>query len=400
MAFNVIQGKSYSVDNGLSDQVLPWFVVGRISVPIKVDKTLGWRDTNLDKPNFVSCAAFMCIPCDSIGNILSDECFIVPFFAVTEVLVSGDERYPTAIKAPAFIDEYQLSNTYADYIVQYTSPQPIRIDDNLTWRYPLNNEEPVFVSADVSVVLPATGPPYTAIGSSTSRVPMFMVSNVYSWITVIGSSGSGGGMGPIGPRGFQGETGPQGDIGNEGLQGPQGNQGFRGLQGFQGNQGFRGPTGSNGIGIQGPQGFQGPQGNQGPTGNDGIGNQGPQGFQGVTGPVSLMTAIEVNSGAFFGTFDNYYGIVYTSGDVIFTLPVGSSPVDDGRMLTVTDETGSVSGVSIGVYLSSNIGQLINGETQLIMKMDYMSITLMFRNNSWHIYSTYMPTVWSTFSDLK
>ena len=38
MAFNVIQGKSYSVDNGLSDQVLPWFVVGRISVPIKVDK--------------------------------------------------------------------------------------------------------------------------------------------------------------------------------------------------------------------------------------------------------------------------------------------------------------------------------------------------------------------------
>ena len=158
-----------------------------------------------------------------------------------------------------------------------------------------------------------------------------------------------------------------------------------------GPQGFQGPVGSGIVGPQGFQGLSGPQGFQGISG--------PQGFQGMKGPTgsSLISAVEVNLPSWNGTFGAYHGVTYNASDVLFSLPFASSPSDDGKTLTVTDETGTVSSISQGIYVSSPLGQTINGQSQLIMKLNYMSVTFIFRNNSWFVYSTYSPAVWSPFT---
>lgn len=357
MALTLIQGKSYTVEYGLSEQADTWRVVGKAIIPIKVDKTLGWRDTHLDKPHFVSCNAFMCLPYDVISGItISDVCSFVPVFGVVSILETGDETVPTVIEAPYFTDEYEISSDAKNWLIQNTGIQPLRIDDKLTWREPLIDEEPTFVQVDSCGCLETSGPPWTTSGTF-GQVPLCLATKVLDWISITGSTGSGGGLtGPRGFQGFQGTTGPNGNDGPQGVTGPNGNDGS--------------------------QGVTGPYGPQGPVG------------------AFSQNVNFVDSHLYWGNFNTYYGVIYTAGTVLFALPGGISPIDDGKMVTITDEVGGINSTGRGIYISSDVGQLINGMTTMTMKVDNMSITFIFRDSAWHIYSTHIPTIWSPFSDLQ
>ena len=176
----------------------------------------------------------------------------------------------------------------------------------------------------------------------------------------------GGGTGYIGP------TGPQGS---------QGATGATGSQGIQGIQGPTGPIGSQGTqGIQGPTGVTGSQGSQGPTGP--TGSQGIQGPTGATGINQILTSDIITSTSSLSFTYQYYGVTYTGGICTITLPLGSSPADDGRFLNIADEAGNISWGNRGILVQGQGGQLINGQTSVLMKINYMSLEFMFRNNSW------------------
>jgi hypothetical protein len=210
--------------------------------------------------------------------------------------------------------------------------------------------------------------------------------NGYSWdLAIIDSGGSigptgatgpigpsGGPIGPTGPTGSQGpigSTGAQGAQGTQGIQGPTGATGSTGTQGIQGPTGATGATGSTGTqGIQGPTGATGPQGVTGPTGP-----QGPSQF--------LTTSINVGSTGINFNYQ-YYGVTYTGGICTITLPLGSSPTDDGKFINIADEAGNISWANRGILVQGSGGQLINGETSVLMKIERMSLDFMFRNNSW------------------
>ena len=153
--------------------------------------------------------------------------------------------------------------------------------------------------------------------------------------------------------------GAQGDIGAQGAQGRQGAQGAQG-QGVQGAQGAAGPTG--------PQGVQGAQGNTGPTG--------------PTGTLVYNTTSLNASGTTASFTYQYYGIGYTGGICTITLPLGSSPGDDGKFISIADEVGGISWGNRGILIQGQSSQLINGETSVLLKIERMSLTLLFRNNSW------------------
>ena len=192
----------------------------------------------------------------------------------------------------------------------------------------------------------------------------------------IGGGGTGY-IGPTGPQGSQGATGPTGS----GIQGPTG------ATGSQGTQGIQGPTGSTGSqGIQGPTGDTGPTGSQGIQGPTGAtGSQGIQGIQGPTGATGInqiLTSDIITSTSSLSFTYQYYGVTYTGGICTITLPLGSSPADDGRFLNIADEAGNISWGNRGILVQGQGGQLINGQTSVLMKINYMSLEFMFRNNSW------------------
>ena len=231
MALSVIRGKSYTIDGGLDSQDSLWFVAGKVSIPLRIDETLGWMEPGLNRPGFVSCDSLMCVECDILGNILSEDCHFVPLFAVTDVISMSDETVPLVINAPSFISEYEISSDFNDWYIQDINSTLVRVDDSISWRKPLSGEEPVFVNADTGVCMSAIGPPWSYIGTSPAIVPLFLTSKVYTW-TSIGGSGITFSIGPQGPQGpqgndgygFQGNMGPQGQFGNSGSQGPQGPQ--------------------------------------------------------------------------------------------------------------------------------------------------------------------------------
>ena len=167
--------------------------------------------------------------------------------------------------------------------------------------------------------------------------------------TYTAPSGTGGGItGPAGPPGADGATGPTGETG---------------------------PTG--------PTGADGPTGPAGPPGADGAtGPTGETGETGPTGPTQLSTA-EINIGSTSVSFNfQYYGVIYTSGICTITLPLGASPADDGKFINIADEVGNISWGNRGILVQGSGGQLINGETSVLMKLDRMSLDFLFRNNSW------------------
>jgi hypothetical protein len=196
----------------------------------------------------------------------------------------------------------------------------------------------------------------------------------------------GGGTGYIGPTGPQGSQGPTGPTGS-GIQGPTGATGSQGIQGPTGATGSNGSDGSTGPtgtqGIQGPTGEQGIQGIQGPTGATGSqGTQGIQGPTGATGINQILTSDIITSTSSLSFTYQYYGVTYTGGICTITLPLGSSPADDGRFLNIADEAGNISWENRGILVQGQGGQLINGQTSVLMKINYMSLDFMFRNNSW------------------
>lgn len=81
------------------------------------------------------------------------------------------------------------------------------------------------------------------------------------------------------------------------------------------------------------------------------------------------------------TYD-YYGVNYMGGICTVTLPLGQSPDDDGKFITIADEVGGISNYNRGVKVQGTASQLINGYSDVIMKIERMSLTFMYRNSSW------------------
>ena len=92
---------------------------------------------------------------------------------------------------------------------------------------------------------------------------------------------------------------------------------------------------------------------------------------------SIATATHSASFAY-----EYYGVTYSGGICTVTLPLGASPSDNGKFINIADEVGSISWANRGILVQGSGGQLINGETSVLMKIERMSLDFMFRNNSW------------------
>jgi hypothetical protein len=91
----------------------------------------------------------------------------------------------------------------------------------------------------------------------------------------------------------------------------------------------------------------------------------------------------INAATYSPTFSyEYYGVTYTGGICTITLPLGTSTTDDGRFITIADEVGGISYGNRGILVQGSGGQLINGETSVLMRIERMSLTFLFRNNSW------------------
>lgn len=243
-------------------------------------------------------------------------------------------------------------------------------------------------------------------------------------ITVIEGSGIGGGAtGPTGPTGATGATGPTGPTGS-GVTGATGATGPTGATGVTGPTGATGPTGPIGAtGATGPTGLTGVTGPTGPTGV--TGPTGPTGYTefyfqtskpspdpSTLGarwidsdngreyvwiydgtnyvwmqPTQLGSiqygAYYINTSTYSPTFSyEYYGVTYIGGVCTVTLPLGSVPEDEGRFITIADEVGGVSYGGRGILVQGSGGQLINGNSSVLMKIERMSLTFLFRNNLW------------------
>ena len=79
---------------------------------------------------------------------------------------------------------------------------------------------------------------------------------------------------------------------------------------------------------------------------------------------------------------DYLGVVYMGGTCTIILPLGTSPDNDGKFITVADEVGGINKYGRGIIVQGTASQLINGEQSVLMKMDRMSLTFMYRNSSW------------------
>ena len=78
----------------------------------------------------------------------------------------------------------------------------------------------------------------------------------------------------------------------------------------------------------------------------------------------------------------YYGVIYMGGICTVTLPQGTSPEHDGKFITIADEVGGISKYNRGIRVQGTASQLINGESDVLMKIERMSLTFMYRNSSW------------------
>jgi hypothetical protein len=91
----------------------------------------------------------------------------------------------------------------------------------------------------------------------------------------------------------------------------------------------------------------------------------------------------ISTSTYSATFAyEYYGVIYTGGICTVTLPLGTSPDDEGKFIAIADEVGGISYGNRGIQVQGTGGQLINGETSVLMRIDRMSLTFMYRNNSW------------------
>ena len=106
----------------------------------------------------------------------------------------------------------------------------------------------------------------------------------------------------------------------------------------------------------------------------------PTGKKGNSG---IYTTQEISTAsASIGFYINYYGVTYTGGICTINLPIGAVPVDEGKIVIIADEVGGISSYGRGILIQGSGGQLINGNSSVLMKIERMSLTLLFRNNSW------------------
>jgi hypothetical protein len=211
-------------------------------------------------------------------------------------------------------------------------------------------------------------------------------SYVSGWRTDVASLGGGGGAtGPIGPTGPAGPAGPTGPSGADGVTGPTGATGATGATGptgapgytefyFQTNKPVPDPS------TLGARWIDSDNGIEYVWVFDGTNYVWMQPTQ--LGSI-IYQATFINTATYSPTFSyEYYGVIYMGGICTITLPLGSIPDDEGRFINIADEVGGISGASRGILVQGSGGQLINGQTSVLMKIDYMSLNFMFRNNSW------------------
>ena len=211
-------------------------------------------------------------------------------------------------------------------------------------------------------------------------------------ITVI--EGVGGPPGPIGPTGFTGSIGPTGETGQIGDTGSTGDTGPTGETGPTGSTGSTGPTGMTGYtefyyqtsrpspdpSILGARWIDSDNGIEYIWVFDGTSYVWMQPTQ--LGNVVYQTAY-INTSTYSPTFAyEYYGVTYMGGICTITLPLGVVPDDEGKFINIADEVGGISWANRGILVQGQSGQLINGETSVLMKIERMSLNFMFRNNSW------------------
>jgi hypothetical protein len=100
------------------------------------------------------------------------------------------------------------------------------------------------------------------------------------------------------------------------------------------------------------------------------------------GSIQYQTTF-INTATYSATFSyEYYGVTYTGGICTVTLPLGVVPDDEGRFINIADEVGGISWGNRGILVQGQGGQLINGQTSILMKIERMSLDFLFRNNSW------------------
>ena len=186
-------------------------------------------------------------------------------------------------------------------------------------------------------------------------------------ITVIEGIGGGGPTGPTGP------TGATGPIGATGPTGPTGADGAGEFY-FQTAVPSPNPT------TLGARWIDSDNGVEYVWVYDGVNYLWMQPTQ--LGNVTYQT-FYINSSTYSPTFSyEYYGVTYTGGICTVTLPLGTSTADDGRFITIADEVGGISYGNRGILVQGSGGQLINGETSVLLKLERISLTFLFRNNSW------------------
>ena len=260
MAISVLRGKSYIFYEGLSETSADWYVVGRVLIPIRVDKTLGWRDPGTNKPSFTHSLAYMCLPAVQPINPLNDtllpwinasnDVSFIPMFGVEEVLESiSTERTPTFIESAKFDEVYKIAEEYTYWKVEEIHQRPIRIDKTLHWTHIGTEEEPIYLVSDAGICYVAQQIAGNWVATSTvvTNVPMFLTTKVFEWrdLTFTGPQGSVGATGAIGPQGPIGPIGPGSTAGATGATGGGGGGGpieFIGGVGFGGG-GFGGGGG-------------------------------------------------------------------------------------------------------------------------------------------------------------
>ena len=95
------------------------------------------------------------------------------------------------------------------------------------------------------------------------------------------------------------------------------------------------------------------------------------------------TTTEINTASFSTDFEyEYYGVIYNSGICEVFLPLGTAPIDNGKYITIADEVGGISTYNRGIKVYAAGTQSINGHSDVTMKINYMSLTFLFRNGNW------------------
>ena len=191
--------------------------------------------------------------------------------------------------------------------------------------------------------------------------------------TFVGPTGGSGGTGATGATGGTGATGA---TGGTGTIGPTGETGATGYSEFYYQPNVPSPDPSN----VGARWIDSDNGIEYVWVFDGTSYVWMQPTQ--LGSIQYQTTF-INTATYSATFSyEYYGVTYTGGICTVTLPLGVVPDDEGRFINIADEVGGISWGNRGILVQGQGGQLINGQTSILMKIERMSLDFLFRNNSW------------------